>query len=327
MAEEKNVVVDDGRAKWSDLWLKEDYWAIWVGFFILICASLIMYNGREEIASKIAKQNAIIAAEKAKPIKTIELIQAQAAKKKVAGNTLPTAKAIIKYLDKPAKWDFSNPAATFVSHVNEKAKPAADDAKKAAGAALESAKAAQAAAAAVEFKDADLNKAAEAAIAAWQKADKAAADANKKVGSEKNVIPGLCVLGIGLGVLTGIGMAVMGFNFVSYFIGFLGVFVLTIVASVCGSFKPTAAYGVNAEIMSIVIGMLISNTIGTPKWMKTAVQVEYYIKAGLVLLGAEVLFNKILAIGIPGIFVAWVVTPIVLVSTYIFGQKVLKMPS
>ena len=34
-----------------------------------------------------------------------------------------------------------------------------------------------------------------------------------------------------------------------------------------------------------------------------------------------------MAIGIPGIFVAWVVTPIVLVSTYIFGQKVLKMPS
>ena len=45
------------------------------------------------------------------------------------------------------------------------------------------------------------------------------------------------------------------------------------------------------------------------------------------LLGAEVLFHKIMAIGIPGIFVAWVVTPVVLISTYIFGQKVLKMPS
>jgi uncharacterized membrane protein YadS len=33
------------------------------------------------------------------------------------------------------------------------------------------------------------------------------------------------------------------------------------------------------------------------------------------------------AIGIPGIFVAWVVTPIVIVVTFIFGQVVLKMPS
>jgi len=67
--------------------------------------------------------------------------------------------------------------------------------------------------------------------------------------------------------------------------------------------------------------------VGTPKWVMPAVQTEYYIKTGLVLLGAEVLFNKIVAIGIPGIFVAWVVTPIVLISTFIFGQKVLKMES
>ena len=58
-----------------------------------------------------------------------------------------------------------------------------------------------------------------------------------------------------------------------------------------------------------------------------AVQTEYYIKTGLVMLGAEILFGKILTIGLPGIFVAWVVTPVVLVSTYIFGNKLLGMPS
>lgn len=102
---------------------------------------------------------------------------------------------------------------------------------------------------------------------------------------------------------------------------------LSVFANFLGGFKPTATYGVNSEIMSIVLGLLIANTIGTPKWMMPAVQVEYYIKTGLVLLGAEVLFGKILAIGVPGIFVAWVVTPIVLICTFIFGQKILKMPS
>ena len=86
-------------------------------------------------------------------------------------------------------------------------------------------------------------------------------------------------------------------------------------------------YGVSAEAWSIIIGMLIANTVGTPNFVKPALQTEYYIKTGLVLLGAEVLFDKIVAIGIPGIFVAWVVTPVVLVCTFIFGQKVLKMPS
>ena len=326
MATDSNIVVDDGRAKWSDLWLKEDYWAIWIGFFIIIVTGLIMMNGRDEIAAKIEKQNAIIAAEKAKPFKTIELIDAQAAKKKVTGASLPAAKTIISYLGKPGKWD-GNPMNSFISHKKADKEPAAKEAAEKAKAAKAAAKVAQNAAEAANYQDAELNKAAEAAIKAWQKDVKAADKAKKAVGKDSNKIPGLIVLGIGLGVITGLGMVVMGYNFVSYFIGFLAVFALACVANVLGGYKPTAQYGVNGEIMAIVVGMAIANTIGTPKWIKPAVQVEYYIKAGLVLLGAEVLFNKILAIGIPGIFVAWVVTPIVLCGTYIFGQKVLKMPS
>ena len=326
MATDSNIVVDDGRAKWSDLWLKEDYWAIWIGFFIIIVTGLIMMNGRDEIAAKIEKQNAIIAAEKAKPFKTIELIDAQAAKKKVTGASLPAAKTIVSYLGKPGKWD-GNPMNSFISHKKADKEPAAKAAAEKAKAAKAAAKVAQEAAAAANFQDAELNKAAETAIKAWQKDVKAADKAKKAVGKDSNKIPGLIVLGIGLGVITGLGMVVMGYNFVSYFIGFLAVFALSCLANVLGGYKPTAQYGVNGEIMAIVVGMTIANTIGTPKWIKPAVQVEYYIKAGLVLLGAEVLFNKILAIGIPGIFVAWVVTPIVLVATFIFGQKVLKMPS
>lgn len=56
-------------------------------------------------------------------------------------------------------------------------------------------------------------------------------------------------------------------------------------------------------------------------------QVEYYIKTGLVLLGASILFGKIVIIGLPGIFVTWVVTPVVLITTFWFGQRFLKMES
>jgi uncharacterized membrane protein YadS len=73
--------------------------------------------------------------------------------------------------------------------------------------------------------------------------------------------------------------------------------------------------------------MIICNTVGTPAFVRPAVLTEFYIKTGLVLLGAEVLLNRLLALGVPGIFVSWVVTPIVLVTTFIFGQRVLKMSS
>ena len=324
MENQKNsdVVVDRGEAKWSDLWLKEDYWAIWIGFFILLVSAFMIFAGGD-IEKKMADYNAVIAAEKAKPFKTVELIQATAAKKALTGASLPSVKALIGYTKTPGKWD-SNPLASFVTPATGD-KAAADAAKAKAEEALTAAKAAQSAAADAQFKDEELNTAAADAVKAWEAADKDAAAA--KVSSGSNIFLSLVVLGLGLGVMFSIGMMAMGNNVPQFFIGFLGVFVLSVFANFLGGFKPTATYGVNAEIMSIVLGLLIAHTIGTPKWIMPAVQVEYYIKAGLVLLGAEVLFGKILAIGVPGIFVAWVVTPIVLITTFIFGQKVLKMPS
>ena len=202
---------------------------------------------------------------------------------------------------------------------------AADAAKARAAEALTAAKAAQTAAADAQFKDEALNKAAVDAVSAWESADKAAAAAKVSAGS--NIFLSLVILGLGLGVMFSIGMMAMGNDVPQFFIGFLGVFVLSVFANFLGGFAPTAKYGVNAEIMSIVLGLLIANTIGTPKWIMPAVQVEYYIKAGLVLWARKCLSARFSPSACPGIFVAWVVTPIVLISTFIFGQKILKMPS
>jgi uncharacterized membrane protein YadS len=54
---------------------------------------------------------------------------------------------------------------------------------------------------------------------------------------------------------------------------------------------------------------------------------ELYIKTGLVLLGAEILFGKIVVLGSRGLMVAWVVTPTVLIFMYFFGTRILKMSS
>ncbi len=45
---EDQVVVDRGGAKLSDLWLKEDYWAIWLGIVILILGLIIFLPQKPE---------------------------------------------------------------------------------------------------------------------------------------------------------------------------------------------------------------------------------------------------------------------------------------
>jgi len=114
---------------------------------------------------------------------------------------------------------------------------------------------------------------------------------------------------------------------VRFFKGFIGVFLLATFAYTLAGQSVVKAYNLEYALWALLVGLMISNTIGTPAWMKPAVLTEFFIKTGLVLMGAGVLMSRLLALGIPGIAVAWIVTPIVLISTYIFGQKVLKMES
>ena len=100
-----SVVIDRGKSSWSDLWTKEDYWAIWLGFFLLAVAAFFVNGGKADMIAKRDAQSAIMAAEAQKaPFKTIEWYEAEAAKGKVGGQNLGPVKKIIDNLKTPAKW-------------------------------------------------------------------------------------------------------------------------------------------------------------------------------------------------------------------------------
>ncbi|QDU89768.1 hypothetical protein Pla175_31630 [Pirellulimonas nuda] len=114
---------------------------------------------------------------------------------------------------------------------------------------------------------------------------------------------------------------------VRFLAGFVPVFLLATLSYTLASQSLVKAYNLEYALWALMVGLIISNTVGAPAWFRPAVVTEFYIKTGLVLLGAEVLMSRLMVLGVPGIIVAWVVTPIVLISTYVFGQKVLKMES
>jgi uncharacterized integral membrane protein (TIGR00698 family) len=125
----------------------------------------------------------------------------------------------------------------------------------------------------------------------------------------------------------GIGLSVMGTPFRRFAPAFLAVFILTVLAFVLAGQVWVKTHHLSYALWALLIGLIISNTIGTPAFLRPAVRTEFYIKTGLVLLGAEILFGLLLKLGVPGIFVAWVVTPVVLITTFWFGQRVLKIES
>lgn len=112
-----------------------------------------------------------------------------------------------------------------------------------------------------------------------------------------------------------------------FLIGFPAIFLLALLAYVMAGQAVISAYNLEYALWALLVGLVISNTVGTPQWMRGAARTEFFIKTGLVLLGSEILMSRLLALGLPGVFVAWVVTPIVLITTFWFGQKILKMES
>lgn len=108
-------------------------------------------------------------------------------------------------------------------------------------------------------------------------------------------------------------------------IGFIFIYFLAVVATLIGNYEPWRYYGFNEVVWALVIGLLISNVFKTPKFIQGAIRTELYIKTGLVLLGASILFNRMLALGVMGIGLSWICTPIVILLTYWFSQRILKM--
>ena len=128
-------------------------------------------------------------------------------------------------------------------------------------------------------------------------------------------------------IVFSIGVTAMGQKTSPFAVGFVAVFLLATLAYILTGQAVVKSYNLEYALWALMIGLVISNTIGTPNWIKPALKTELYIKSGLVIMGAGVLLNRLLILGLPGIYVAWVVTPIVLISTYFFGQKFLKMES
>jgi len=324
------------QSRWTELWRKEDYWAIWLGF-ILIAAALYLFMPKtsDEMMSKIAASNEILKVESEKaPFKTIAYRKAVAAKEKFKASDSDIGKTIAKFTKKPQGWS-TNPLESFflskeaAEAKSEAAKPKYEAAKAAEEEALAKALAAEEAAQTAGFKDAALNDAAREAGRTWAKLHKDASAAKKKTELKPfNLLPNLLALMVFLGLFFGIGIPFMKeTKWSTFLIGFIPVFVIATISFMIANQATMKHYGIDYAAWAIIIGMLISNTVGTPKFILAAAKTEYFIKTGLVLLGTAILFGKVLAIGTAGIFVAWVVTPIVLIGTYWFGQNILKIES
>jgi len=92
-----------------------------------------------------------------------------------------------------------------------------------------------------------------------------------------------------------------------FLLSFAVVFLLAWLAKYIAALAPVKTVGLEAVFFAVIIGLLIRNTVGLPKWLAPAVRSEYYIKAGLVILGSSIFFNEIMKAGALGMVQALIV--------------------
>ena len=66
------------------------------------------------------------------------------------------------------------------------------------------------------------------------------------------------------------------------------VFVISLAAQFVATIPQVAYYGFESVFFSVIFGLVIRNLFHIPEWMKPAIQSEYYIKIGVVCLGAAI---------------------------------------
>jgi uncharacterized membrane protein YadS len=86
--------------------------------------------------------------------------------------------------------------------------------------------------------------------------------------------------------LFGIGTSALGFRLSRFLPSFVLLFVATALLYFLGQWDQASHYNLEPPLVALALGLLISNTVGVPAWAEAGLRVEFYIKTGIVLLGA-----------------------------------------
>ena len=122
-------------------------------------------------------------------------------------------------------------------------------------------------------------------------------------------------------VLSILALGLLGEKAGGVIVGFPAVFAIAWIAQFIAGNATVQYYGVEYVLWCLFLGLFVSNVIGLPDWLKPAVRTEFYIKTGLVILGAGILFGEIVQAGFYGILQAVLVVVVVWYFTYWLAKK------
>lgn len=122
-------------------------------------------------------------------------------------------------------------------------------------------------------------------------------------------------------VLLGGAAKILGHKLREFFPSFLLVYLLSLAVFAAGSWDQASRYSIEPPLLALLIGLFLSNVARLPKWLDAGFRVEFYVKIGIVLLGAGLPFTLILWAGPTALLQASIVSLATFFTIYLVGRK------
>lgn len=109
---------------------------------------------------------------------------------------------------------------------------------------------------------------------------------------------------------------VLGYKTGNYLTSFSALFLLSIFVTILGSNKFFKEWQLETPLLALLTGLIISNAIKLPQWFQTGLRTEFYVKTGIVLMGATLPFTVIMQAGPLAILQATIVAVVTFATIY-----------
>jgi len=107
----------------------------------------------------------------------------------------------------------------------------------------------------------------------------------------------------------------------SFITSFALLYISSMAIIAAGNWDQSQHFNIEPPLVALALGLLISNVIGLPRWLDEGFRVEFYIKLGIVLLGATLPFTLIIWAGPVAILQASIVSLTTFFVIFFTGRK------
>ncbi len=121
--------------------------------------------------------------------------------------------------------------------------------------------------------------------------------------------------------LFSVALRALGYDLRQFLPAFLLVYLFAVLIFTLGQWSEANRYNLEPPLVALALGLVISNVVGLPAWLDAGFRVEFYVKTGIVLLGATLPFTLIAWAGPVALLQASIVSLVTFFVIFTTGRR------